>query len=138
MVEDYFLYYEEVDWSFRRGDLSIIYAEGAVVYHHLGTSIGSATLKRPPSAFANYFNYRNRIRFVRRFYPSHLPVAYGYSALKIAALAARGAGQEALAAFCGLFDLPPPPSVRGRLSPDAAEVAFPGRRSRAAATTETA
>lgn len=130
MVEDYFLYYEEVDWAFRRGNLPIVYAEGALVYHSVGASIGSATLKRAPSAFANYFNYRNRIRFMQRFYPSHLPIAYGYSALKIAALAARGAGQEALAAFCGLFDLSPPRPVRNRLSPDAAAIAFPGRRAR--------
>jgi GT2 family glycosyltransferase len=75
MVEDYFLYYEEVDWALRRGDLPIVYAEGAVVCHRVGTSIGSATLKSAPSAFANYFNYRNRIRFIRRFFPSHLPVA---------------------------------------------------------------
>lgn len=138
MAEDYFLYYEEVDWALRRGDLPIVYAEGAVVRHRVGTSIGSATLKTAPSAFANYFNYRNRIRFIRRFFPSHLPVAYGYSALKIAKLAARGAREEALAAFCGLFNLPPPLSVRSRLSPDAAALAFPSRRTRSIITTEPA
>jgi len=50
MTEDYFLYYEEVDWAFRRGDLPLRLVPGALVYHHGGTSIGSGTATRRASA----------------------------------------------------------------------------------------
>ena len=73
MREDYFLYYEEVDWALRRGDLPLAFAGGAIVYHHGGTSIGTGRLDERPSAFSNYFNYRNRMRFMRRFHPWRLP-----------------------------------------------------------------
>ena len=67
MKEDYFLYYEEVDWAYRRGDLPLVTCPDAVVHHHGGTAIGSSVMGRPASAFANYFIYRNRMRFVARF-----------------------------------------------------------------------
>jgi hypothetical protein len=130
MTEDYFLYYEEVDWACRRGDLTLAYAPDAVVYHYCGSSIGSATLRRRASAFANYFNYRNRMRFVRRFHPTHLPVAYGYSLLKVLRLVSIGAWMEAEAAARGLHNLPPPLTVRHHLSPEAAAFAFGKRRGR--------
>ena len=72
MREDYFLYYEEVDWALRRGDLPLAFAGDAIVYHHGGTSIGTGRLDERPSAFSNYFNYRNRMRFMRRFHPWRL------------------------------------------------------------------
>jgi GT2 family glycosyltransferase len=84
MREDYFLYYEEVDWALRRGDLPLALAEGAVVYHHGGTSIGTGRIGERPSAFANYFNYRNRMRFMRRFYPWRLPAAFAINFARIA------------------------------------------------------
>jgi len=125
MEEGYFLYYEEVDWALRRGALKLAFAPGAVVEHHGGSAIGSPVLGRTQgSPFSNYFNYRNRMRFMRRFFPRRLPVAYLYSALKIARLAAQGFHDEARAAFCGLHDLSPPKSVRRRLSDEAARVAF--------------
>lgn len=124
MVEDYFLYYEEVDWAFRRGDLPLVFLDGPLVYHHGGTAIGTGTLKRPPSPFANYFNYRNRMRFLRRFQPSALATGYLYSLLKTGHLGLKGFWPEAVAAFCGLHGLSPPAKVRARLAPEAAALAF--------------
>lgn len=125
MDEGYFLYYEEVDWALRRGAHKLVYAPGAVVEHHGGSAIGSPVLGRTQgSPFSNYFNYRNRMRFMRRFFPGRLPIAYLYSALKIVRLVTQGFHDEARAAFRGLHDLSPPGNVRRRLSDEAARVAF--------------
>jgi GT2 family glycosyltransferase len=125
MREDYFLYYEEVDWAFRRGALPIVFAPAAVVYHNGGTVIGTGSIHRRASPFANYFNHRNRIRFARRFL-SRTPVsAYAYGLAKAGQLLLAGAPREALAVLAGLFELPPPAYVRDQI-PDAAaaEIAF--------------
>ena len=47
-----------------------------LVFHHGGTAIGTGRPDERPSAFSNYFNYRNRMRFMRRFHPARLPLAY--------------------------------------------------------------
>ena len=46
MADDYFLYYEEIDWAARRGALPFRLCGDAIVYHHTGTSIGSASSSR--------------------------------------------------------------------------------------------
>jgi peptidoglycan/xylan/chitin deacetylase (PgdA/CDA1 family) len=124
MAENYFLYYEELDWAARRGDLPFRLCSEAMVHHHGGTTIGTGSVTRLPSGFANYFNYRNRMRFMWRFHPTRLPLAYGYSMAVIATLCARGAWDSAVGAFCGLHRLSPPAAVRARLSPEAAARAF--------------
>lgn len=117
MEETYFLYYEEVEWAFRRGDLPLIFCSKALVYHHGGTSIGTGTLTRRASGFANYFNFRNRMRFVARCMPWSLPGAYLYSMAKVGQILLRGSFDEAAGALLGLHQLPPPAAVRKRLSP---------------------
>lgn len=129
MREDYFLYYEEVDWAYRRGALTILTCPGAVVGHHGGTAIGTGSTERRASGFANYFNYRNRMRFVARFHWPRLPVAYLYSLAKLTAIALSGGRREALGAFRGLHQLAPPREVAARIAPEAADLAF-GRRHR--------
>lgn len=123
MAEDYFLYYEEVDWALKRDTLSLSVCPEARVYHHGGTSAGSGTLGRGPSAFSNYFNYRNRLRVALRHFPAALPGAYAYSVLKIGQLALKGAYSEAWGAFLGLHQLGPTRAIRQRLGPVATKVA---------------
>jgi GT2 family glycosyltransferase len=122
--EDYFLYYEEVDWAFRRGGLPLRTCPEAVVHHHGGTSIGTGDINRRASAFANYFNFRNRLRFLARFAWPALPVAYVYSMAQIARLVLTGSGREAVGALRGLHQLRPPREVADRIAPEAAELAF--------------
>lgn len=119
MPEDYFLYFEEVDWALRRGDLPLVVCPEALVHHQGGTAIGTGSVTRRPSAFANYFNYRSRMRFVRRYRWPALPVAYGYALAKAAQLALRGAWDEAGGIVRALNGLAPPAEVRVRLSPEA-------------------
>ena len=126
MPEDYFLYYEEVDWALRRGGLPLTYCKDAIIYHRAGTAIGSPTLGRPASPFSLYFKHRGRIRFVRRHLPRALPGALMYSLAKAAQLGLKGFGAEARAVLAGSFNRPPAPEIRARLSPEAARLAaFP-------------
>lgn len=127
MREDYFLYFEEVEWAARRGSLPLALCEEAVVHHHGGTAIGSGSLTRRASPMALYFNYRNRMRFIAHMRPWALPVAGVASLARIVKLVLQGAWPEAWAAMLGLFQMPPPKAVRLILSEDAAEFAF-GRR----------
>lgn len=124
MHEDYFLYYEEVDWAIRRGALPLAYAGDAPVWHHGGTSIGTGRPDERPSAFSNYFNYRNRMRFMRRFHPWRLPVAYLANLARIGRSLVRDDTARTLAALRGLHGLPPPPAIAARVGPEAATLAF--------------
>jgi GT2 family glycosyltransferase len=125
MTEDYFLYYEEVDWASRRGRLPIKLVDGAVVYHHGGTAIGSGTAARRASPFANYFNYRNRRLFARRHLSGSGPVVVLYALLKAAQLSLMGARDEARAVLAGALLRPPPPEVRARIKDgEARQLAF--------------
>lgn len=129
MPEEYFLYYEEVDWAMRRGDLPLAYCPEAIVYHRAGTAIGSPTLNRPASPFSLWFKHRGRLLFLRRHFPWSIPTGLLYSAAKAAQLALKGYGAEAWAILSGSLNLSPPKAVRDRLSPEAQVLAF-GRRPR--------
>lgn len=128
MPEDYFLYYEEVDWALRRGDLPLAYCPGGVVYHRAGTAIGSPGLGRPATPFSLYFKHRGRLRFIRRYFPRALPYAYAYSLAKAAELLLRGYPTEARTLLGASFGLSPSAAICSRLSPDAAALAFAKRR----------
>ena len=124
MTEDYFLYYEEVDWAMRRGDLPLAYCRDGLVYHKAGTAIGSPTLERVSSPFSMYLKTRARMRFVARFNAKALPVAMGFALGKAAQALLKGAPASAWAAVAGALFLGPPKAVRARLSPEAARLAF--------------
>jgi GT2 family glycosyltransferase len=71
MQEDYFLYYEEIDWALRGRDrFTLAYAAQSHIFHKSGAS----SSKVKPS-FTTGLYYRNRIRFMSRFFPEHLPAA---------------------------------------------------------------
>ena len=115
MTEDYFLYYEEVDWASRRGKLPLRLVDGAIVYHHGGTAIGSGTATRRPTPFSNYFNYRNRRLFARRHLRGSEPIVVLYALLKAGQLSLKGAHDEARAILAGAFLRPPPPEIESRI-----------------------
>jgi hypothetical protein len=130
MPEDYFLYYEEVDWAFRRGaGFPIELIEGAEIYHHGGTSIGSGGggLNRRPTPFANYFNHRNRLRFVARHLPQARASAAAWTAAKAAQVLVKGGWAEAEALIAGALDRPPPAGVGNRIKDPAARALAFGR-----------
>jgi len=124
MAEDYFLYYEEVDWALRRGNLPLLYCPGGIVYHVGGTAIGSPVAGRAASPFSLYFKYRGRMRFLRRHLPHSRFMGQIHSLAKAAQLLLRGYPGHARTLLAGALDAPPPAEVRNRLSPEAARLAF--------------
>ncbi|WP_418320792.1 glycosyltransferase family 2 protein [Piscinibacter sakaiensis] len=71
MDEDYFLYFEELDWA-RRGSacFKLAYAPDSIVYHKVGRSTGNQSL------LSLHYLSRSRIRFMRKHYPRLLPATY--------------------------------------------------------------
>lgn len=77
MAEDYFLYFEEIDWVTRgQGRYGLSYAPDSVVYHKTGASIGTSSNPRKKSFLCDYYTLRNRLLFTRRYYPSVLGGVY--------------------------------------------------------------
>lgn len=77
--EDFFAFYEDVDWSFRaqlRG-LECRYVPAAIAYH-----MGSATVGRERNDFALYHNWRNAIWVVAKNYPGVALLRYGHRLLE--------------------------------------------------------
>ena len=76
MAEDYFLYFEEVDWAVRAGSrFRLGYAPRSVVYHKEGATMGSGDAPRRSLA-AEFYALRARLLFTRRHYPYALPTVY--------------------------------------------------------------
>lgn len=119
MPEEYFLYYEEVDWALRRGEMPLDYCAGLVVYHRAGTAIGSPTGRRRASPFSLYFKHRGRMRFLRRFNPRALPIGYAYGLAVVARCLRDRDALGARAVLAALHDRAPPDFVSARLSPAA-------------------
>lgn len=123
MPEEYFLYYEEVDWAMRRGALPLAFCAQARIYHRAGTSIGSATLDRLASPFSLYFKHRARMRFVRRHLGSGVIMAWAYTFAKAGQYMLKGHGVGALAVLSGAFDANISASIRRRLGTQASALA---------------
>jgi GT2 family glycosyltransferase len=71
MQEDYFLYYEEIDWATRGlKRFTLGFAPRSHVFHKSGANSSQIM----PLFTARYF-YRNRLRFVRRFLPDRMSAA---------------------------------------------------------------
>ncbi len=77
LSEDYFLYFEEADWAIRAGRrFQLGYAPKSIIYHKVGSSIGTSSNPAAMSYTSDYFNIRNRLLFTRRFYPVALPTVW--------------------------------------------------------------
>lgn len=73
MSEDYFLYFEELDWAMRaRGSYSLAYAPRAIVYHKEGATIQ----RNDGECDFDYYFVKNRLVFTRKFFPWALPTVY--------------------------------------------------------------
>ena len=73
MYEDYFLYFEEIDWSWRKGDFRVAYAPHSVVYHKEGASTGMNKKAVQYGKGGDFYLHRNRLLFARRNDPVALP-----------------------------------------------------------------
>jgi len=84
MSEDYFLYFEEIDWALRGRAKGFVlgYASKAVVYHKEGAVLGSGKGARR-SLLAEYYALRNRLRLTKKFYPAALPTVFLFCWLQV-------------------------------------------------------
>ncbi|MGB3148109.1 MAG: glycosyltransferase family 2 protein [Paracoccaceae bacterium] len=115
MPENYFLYYEEMDWCLRRGDLPLLLCPEGAVHHVGGHTIGSATINQGPSPMAAYFMGRSRMLFVARFRLAALPIAFLYSSAKAIRHILRGQTKTGLALLRGTFLIGPSAEIRQRI-----------------------
>jgi len=78
MSEDYFLYFEELDWAERLKRSSAgrqTVCLDAVVYHKEGGSIGTSSLNRPSDNSLFYLT-RNLIRYMWRWHPGWMAAVF--------------------------------------------------------------
>jgi GT2 family glycosyltransferase len=115
MPEDYFLYYEEVDWALQRGDLPLIYCPGGLVYHRAGSAIGSPAPGRKASPFSTYFKHRGRIRFLLRNRRGSLVGGWAFGLAKAGQLILHRDIAAAVALLRGMAGARPPKAVKARL-----------------------
>jgi len=101
MSEDYFLYFEEMDWSARNnGRFRVTYAPESFVYHKHGGSVGGSSARSRPSRTLIIYSGVNRIFFTRRFYKQHTLTVLAAIGLDCVKLAARGHLFSAFSLMC--------------------------------------
>lgn len=78
MCEDYFLYYEEIDWALRakKAGYLIDYCKESVIYHKEGATTGINHTMKTKSELSDYYSLRNRLVFSKKYFPMCLPVVY--------------------------------------------------------------
>lgn len=103
MPEEYFLYYEEIDWCQRRGEFPLLFTSKAAVHHIGGHTVGSAKINKRPSPIAAYFMARSRIIFVLKYRPIAAPFALLYCVQKAARHLLHGHRRTAAEVLRGTF-----------------------------------
>lgn len=107
MREDYFLFYEEIDWAVRGKDsFELGYAPLSIVYHKEGASIGTSSSGGSPLSI--YYLFKNRIKFSSRFYKKYLPTVLVFCFIEIAKFLLKIRIASAMAAIRGMCGLSPP------------------------------
>lgn len=104
MSEEYFLYFEEIDWATRMRRLlpkmRLGYSPDSLVYHKEGASTQTNDrVKKTYQFFSDYFFITSRLKFSRKYYPMHSLVVQA-SMLMVALRRVRvGQFRSALVAF---------------------------------------
>ncbi|MFK5895239.1 MAG: glycosyltransferase family 2 protein [Pseudomonadota bacterium] len=97
MDESYFLYCEEIDWCIRNNhQYKLCYAANAIVYHKEGSSIGSPNDERESSLLSDFYIFRNKLRFTRKYFPEAIVSTYAISFIQAFNRARRGQWDKAL------------------------------------------
>jgi len=96
--EDYFLYYEEIDWFTRAGLSSRpCIAADAHIYHREGGSIGSPSWRQAtPSLLADFHIFRSKHLFMRKYHRGNLLWCYLHSYIEVGKRVMRGQFRNAL------------------------------------------
>lgn len=109
MSEEYFLYFEEIDWAERgRRRYRFAIEPASIVYHVGGASIGNASDHGERGLRADWYLLRGRLLFARKFYKRFLPTVYAGMLVSIAKRFVRGDRRRALVALYALVNRPVP------------------------------
>lgn len=77
MTDDYFLFFEEIDWAVRaKSKFQLGYCQNAIVHHKEGATIGSSSDTKRTSRLSDFYLFRNGLRFTARYYPYALPTVW--------------------------------------------------------------
>ncbi len=110
MSEDYFLYCEEIDWATRaKGRFGLGLAQDSIVYHKKGVTTGSKSVGKARTPASEYYLWRARHRFTRKFYSYGLPGLAVLGGLGAFAHLLMGRGKNAKAVWAGLSNKSSPP-----------------------------
>lgn len=76
--EEYFLYYEELDFAERIKNMYKLHCDTrSIVYHKEGASTGSNSLNPiNKSSMSDYFIVRNKLKFTWKYYKKFIPTVY--------------------------------------------------------------
>lgn len=106
LSEDYFLYFEEIDWCRRARRLgwSIGYCPDVRVMHKQGASIGSNTDATLRSELSDVAGMKSRFTFIRKHHPWTLPFAFASLAVVVANRIRRGQGARIFAMLAAAWN----------------------------------
>lgn len=91
MSEEYFLYYEEIDWFTRAQErYKLCIAEDARLYHREGAAIGSKNWQQSASQLSDFYMFRSRLTFMKKHYQQYIAWCYLSSLLDVAKRLVRG------------------------------------------------
>jgi GT2 family glycosyltransferase len=78
LCEEYFLYYEEVDWATRakRKKYDITYCTNSRIYHKEGASTNLSQSRDLYNPIADYLTQRNALKITLKFYPKRIVFTY--------------------------------------------------------------
>lgn len=78
MNEQYFLFYEEMDWAVRsKQTYRLGFSPESIVYHKLNASVNAGKKgNQKRSKKADYYQIENRLKFTRKYYARYLPTVY--------------------------------------------------------------
>ena len=108
MADDYFLYFEEIDWAERgRGTFRLALSAESVVYHRGGSSIGSPREHGIGGIRSEYFLLHNRFVFAKKFFPWAAPVVAAGLVVSVVKRLIRGQWRRARIAVCALLGIVP-------------------------------
>ena len=108
LSEDYFLYFEEIDWATRMKrilpGMTLGYAPDSLVYHKEGGSTQSSNrVRKTYRYFADYFFITSHLKFSRKHYPLRSIVVQASMLLIALNRVRRGQGRSALVALSCFF-----------------------------------
>ncbi len=107
MNEEYFLYFEELDWITRAGDrYSLGYCNDSIVYHKEGASTGLNSSQAKGSSMTDYHAKRSLLIYTRNYAPYALPIIYANLIMVVFKRLIHGEYDRALTIFKIIFYIP--------------------------------